>query len=100
MTFWLAAAHAYAALCAFGIAAVLKGAALSPEFRLRIGPTERDRSYNFSLVSLFLFALCLDLGAVPFDIHGAPHIAAVTLACLTGTLALSLFGLRLLLWKT
>lgn len=100
MTFWMAIAHFYAAACAFGIAAVLQGAALSPEFRFLIGKSERERSYNFSVVSLFMFAICLDLATAPYGANEANHAGAIILACLTGTIALSMFAWRLRPWKT
>lgn len=95
----MALAHGWSAFCAFGIAATLQGAGASPEFRLRIGETERERGYNFKVVGLFLFALAMDLASAPFGIEGTAHIAAITLACLTGTIALSLFAWRLRPWK-
>lgn len=95
----LAFTHAFSALCAFGIAGVLKGAALSPHFRLRIGASERERSYNFSLVALFLFALCLDLVAASARVSELAHAAATILASITGAMALGLFVMRLTVWK-
>ena len=95
----LSLAHLWAALCAFGIASFLFTAGRSAEFRFLIGPSEADRSFNFQVVSVFLFALALDLGSVPVGIESFPHAAAISLACVAGTLALSMFVWRVLKWK-
>jgi|TARA_Y100000034_G_scaffold133796_1_gene200327 hypothetical protein len=91
--------HGWAAVCAFGIAAVLQGAAASPDFRIRIGASERERSYNFQLVAVFLLALGLDLASIGIGVDDLAHHAAILLACLTGTIAMLMFAWRLFKWR-
>lgn len=99
MTNLLAFLHIYAAACAFILCGFLLGAGRSQLFRLRLIRNELERSYSFQVVSIFLFALGMDLSAAPLEVNGAPHTASILLACVTGTLALTLFSWRVLRWS-
>lgn len=99
MTGFLFAAHVWGAVCALILCGLLFGASHSPKFRFKIGPSERDRSFNFAVVALFLFALGMDFIAAIAKIEGASHYATVSLVCITGTVAVAKIGWRGLRWK-
>lgn len=91
-------AHGFASFCALGVGIFLLIAGRSVEFRIAIGPTELERSFNFQLVALFLFALALDLGIAPFGVNALPHLLAIALVCVSGALAVIVLTSRVVKW--
>lgn len=89
--FWL---HILSAVLSVLICGFLFLAGRSEKFRQSIGATERERAYNFQIVSVFLFSLGIELLSVPLEASYEAHLSTIVLVCVTGLIVVGMFVTR------
>lgn len=76
--------HLLMAACAFNIAGHLLASGRWVTYRFDMGRDERERSFNFYVVGLFIFGVALDMAMAAFPSAWQAHMAAIAFAVAAG----------------